>query len=86
VLEMKKMRGRCRAVRFLNVRISLRGFEWKRAVGFVALAGMPQHSVSEQRCGHFKLGVSVHFLSFLVCTRRFHLLDFRHGAKYSIGI
>jgi hypothetical protein len=46
VLEMKKMRGRCRAVRFLNVRISLRGFERKRAVGFVALAGRPQHSVS----------------------------------------
>ena len=83
---MKKMRGRCRAVRFLNVRISLRGFERKRAVGFVALAGMPQHSVSEQRCGHIKLGVRVHFLSFLVCACRFHLLDFWHGAKYSIGI
>jgi hypothetical protein len=33
-----------------------------------------------------KLGVRVHFLSFLVCARRFHLLDFRHGTKYSIGI
>ena len=43
---MKKMRGRCRAVRFLNVRISLRGFERKRAVGFVALAGSPHRSVS----------------------------------------
>jgi hypothetical protein len=86
VLEMKKMRGRCRAVRFLNVRISLRGFERKRAVGFVALAGSLQHSVGEQRCGHFKLGVSVHFISFLVCAFRFPLLEFRHGAKYSIGI
>jgi hypothetical protein len=34
----------------------------------------------------FKLGVSVHFLSFLVCARRFHLLESRYGAKYSIGI
>jgi hypothetical protein len=33
-----------------------------------------------------KLGVSVHFLSFLVCECRFHLLESRHGAKYSIGI
>jgi hypothetical protein len=33
-----------------------------------------------------KLGVRVHFLSFLVCARRFHLLEFLHGTKYSIGI
>jgi hypothetical protein len=33
-----------------------------------------------------KLGVRVHFLSLLVCARRFHLLDFRYGTKYSIGI
>jgi hypothetical protein len=33
-----------------------------------------------------KLGVSVHFLSFLVCASLFHLLESRHGAKYSIGI
>jgi hypothetical protein len=52
----------------------LRGFERKRAVGFVALAGSLQHSVGEQRCGHFKLGVSVHFISFLVCAFRFPLL------------
>ena len=64
----------------------MRGFERKRAIGFVALAGRLQHSVVDQRCGHIKLGVRVHFLSFLVCVFRFPLLEFRHGAKYSIGI
>jgi hypothetical protein len=76
--DARQVSGHCV---FLNVRISLRGFERKRAV-----AGRPQHSVSAQRYRHIKLGVSVHFLSFLVCTPRFHLLESRYGAKYSIGI
>jgi YD repeat-containing protein len=33
-----------------------------------------------------ELGVSVHFLSAMVCRRHLRLLKFRYGAQYSIGI
>ena len=33
-----------------------------------------------------KLGVRVHFLSKFGYVRLIYLLDYRHGAKYSIGI